>query len=385
MWTGDVSNSWSDEHNWFPKQVPVDGDTADFTGSAQSLTCNIDESTGIASIIMDSSWSKSEGTINVEADLTVTGDFTMVGGIFGGNGAVSIGGSGSTWTGGGQIDLGNGGFTNTGTLTLGSTDVAYGLGLAGPGTLTNNGTINVVGGTVLGLTNGASLDNVGGFDFTGDGSISESGGGTLTNTGTLEKTGGTGNSFLNVTTFNNTDGRDGKDRGCPGHRGPQPAAVAALPPAGLIHVGRLASDVVTQFSDHGVGGGGRLGGRGADLAGADGDAEHVGTKGFDLALAQAVVPGHQGQDALQAGALAAGGHPRGQPGAGGGSASGAGQAVKLVLGHFGPDLRQLQHLVAERLRVFPAQRVAAPAAARRLEAWVWSAGNRGRCWRPCPG
>jgi hypothetical protein len=200
MWTGAVSNSWSDEHNWFPKQVPVDGDTADFTGSAQSLTCNIDESTGIASIIMDSSWGPIGGTINVEADLTVTGDFVMASGRFGGNGAVTIDGSGSSAT-GADIVLGTGGFTNNGTLTTGSPD--SGFNVSGTGTLTNNGTINV-GPNGVQLFPNTTLNNVGTLDFTADAYISGTTG-TLTNTGTVEKTAGTGTSVISCP-FNSSGG-----------------------------------------------------------------------------------------------------------------------------------------------------------------------------------
>jgi hypothetical protein len=196
-WTGAVSNSWSDEHNWFPQQVPTDGDTADFSGSAaQSRICNIDESTGIASMIIESSWGNTGGTINVQADLTVTGDFLMASGTFGGDGAVTINGSGSSVI-GGTITLGNGGFTNNGTLALGLGNT---VGLQGTGTFTNDGTINEGSGD-LGTGPTVSVNNAGLFNLTADASIGD--GGTFTNTGTLEKTGGTGRSTINCTLNNN--------------------------------------------------------------------------------------------------------------------------------------------------------------------------------------
>ena len=71
----------------------------------------------IGTLDIDSTWG---GTITVNSALSVTGNFTLASGSFGGNGAVTIAGTASQWT-GGQIDVGSGGFTNTGTLSADTT------------------------------------------------------------------------------------------------------------------------------------------------------------------------------------------------------------------------------------------------------------------------
>jgi hypothetical protein len=203
-WTGGhagVDNNWTDSLNWSPQQVPGPGDTADFTGGASSIVCNIDQSATVASIIMDSAWATMGGTVNAQANLTVTGDFIMDGDIFEGNGAVTIGGSNSTW-GEGAILLGTGGLTNNGTLTMSGNKS---ISLGGTGTLTNNGTINEGLTSGMSINSGAVLNNTGTLDFTADASISNGGGGTITSTGTVEKTGGTGTSSITCA-LNSTGG-----------------------------------------------------------------------------------------------------------------------------------------------------------------------------------
>jgi hypothetical protein len=134
--------------------------------------------------------------------VSVTGNYTLASGSFGGSGAVTIGGSANKWT-GGQIDLGSGGFTNNGTLNADTT--GGNLVLTGAGTLTNDGTFTEAGTNSLVLENSATLSNAAGatFDLTDDGSVSQSGGGTFTNAGTLEKTAGTGASTIATTTLDN--------------------------------------------------------------------------------------------------------------------------------------------------------------------------------------
>jgi hypothetical protein len=202
-WTGAnhlIDNNWSDGSNWQGGVAPGAGDIANFTSAGtKSFTSNVDKSFHVAGITIDGTWN---GTINVNSSLSVSGNFSLASGTVAGNGAVSIGGSGSQWT-GGQIDLGTGGFTNNGTLTI---DYTHGsLILDSAGTFTNNGTINEA--TTLFLEDGATLSNAGGatYDFTNDANVSESGGGTLSNAGTVEKTGGTHTSFI-TSTFNNTGG-----------------------------------------------------------------------------------------------------------------------------------------------------------------------------------
>ncbi|HEV3025568.1 MAG TPA: hypothetical protein VGX76_24015, partial [Pirellulales bacterium] len=186
-WTGNnhlIDNNWSDGANWSLLAPPGTGDTALFNSSASSTTVNVDAVETIAALTADSTWG---GTINVNNALTVTGNFQLAGGTFGGSAAVSIAGSGSTWS-GGTLSVGSGGFTNQsgGTLTVSG---ASNLVLDGGGTLTNDGTIDDSMTAGLFIENGSTLANASGatFNFTADGNISQAGGGpdVLNNSGLL--------------------------------------------------------------------------------------------------------------------------------------------------------------------------------------------------------
>jgi uncharacterized repeat protein (TIGR03803 family) len=207
QWTGAnsaVDTNWSDGANWSLGTPPAAGQTVLFTNnsSVKGHTSTVDAgfTSAIGVLNIDSTWG---GTITVNSPLSVTGNFTLASGSFGGSGAVTIAGRASQWT-GGQIDLGAGGFTNTGTLSADTT--GGNLIVTGVGTLTNDGTIDEAGTKSLVLENSATLSSAGGatFDLTNNGSVSQSGGGTFTNAGTLEKTGGTGTSTIATTTLGNT-------------------------------------------------------------------------------------------------------------------------------------------------------------------------------------
>jgi uncharacterized repeat protein (TIGR03803 family) len=207
QWTGAnfaVDTNWSDGANWSLGTPPTTGQTALFTKNAtvKDFTATVDAgfTSAIGGLVIDSTWG---GTITVNSALTVTGNFTLGSGSFGGSGTVSIAGRSSQWT-GGQIDVGAGGFTNTGTL--GADTTGGNLVLSGGGTLTNDGMIDEAGTNSLLLKNTATLSNAGGatFDVTDNGSVSQSGGGTLTNAGTVKKTGGTGTSTIATTSLGNT-------------------------------------------------------------------------------------------------------------------------------------------------------------------------------------
>ena len=196
QWTGanyKVDTNWSDGANWSLGTPPTSGQTALFTNNStvKDFTATVDAGFTNSIAGLDSNWS---GTINVKSPLTVTGNYNMASGTLGGKGAVSIAGTGQ-WT-GGQINLGSGGFTNSGTLTVDTTN--GNLALVGTGTLTNNGTLTEEGTNALQLESGAKLYNAVGatFDFTKDSNVSQSGGGTFTNAGTLEKTGGSATSTI---------------------------------------------------------------------------------------------------------------------------------------------------------------------------------------------
>jgi uncharacterized repeat protein (TIGR03803 family) len=207
QWTGAnfaVDTNWSDGANWSLGAPPTPGLTVFFTNNSgvKDFTSTVDAAftSTIGALQIDGTWG---GTITVNSPLSVTGDLTLASGSFGGSGAVSIAGGASQWT-GGQIDVGSGGFTNTGTVNADTT--GGNLVLIGAGTLTNDGMIVEAGTNSVLLENGATLSNAAGatFDLADNGGVSQSGGGTLTSAGILQKTAGTGTSTIASTSLSNT-------------------------------------------------------------------------------------------------------------------------------------------------------------------------------------
>jgi uncharacterized repeat protein (TIGR03803 family) len=207
QWTGAnaaVDTNWSDGANWSLGTPPTASETALFTNNASvnSFTSTVDAgfTNAIGGLVIDSTWG---GTITVDSALTANGNFAMASGTLGGSGAVTVAGDAMRWT-GGEIDLGPGGFTNTGVLNINTQ--AGDLVLSGAGTLTNDGTITEAGKNSLVLENSATLDNAGGaiFDLIANRGVSQSGDGTFTNAGTLEKAGGTGTCTIATTSLDNT-------------------------------------------------------------------------------------------------------------------------------------------------------------------------------------
>ncbi len=149
----------------------------------------MDTSSSIASLTIDSTWG---GSISVSGSLTISGNLILASGTLGGNGAISVAGSASQFSGG---TLG-GNVTNAGTLAI-SGNVEY-LG----GTLTNTGTIDVTGSSdVYAYANNATINNQAGavFDFQSDGTVFNYYGyvnPTFNNAGTLEMTAGSGTSSV---------------------------------------------------------------------------------------------------------------------------------------------------------------------------------------------
>jgi uncharacterized repeat protein (TIGR03803 family) len=206
QWTGAnfaVDTNWSDGANWSLGTAPAAGQQVNFTNnpSVLSFTSTVDAgfTNTIGDLDIDSTWG---GTITANSALNVGGSLALASGSLGGSAAVTVAGSASDWT-GGQIVVGAGGFTNTGTFLADTT--AASLVVTGAGLLNNTGTMDEGGANSLELENNAVLSNAKGatFDITGSGSISQSGGGSVTNAGLLEKT-GTGISTIASTTLGNT-------------------------------------------------------------------------------------------------------------------------------------------------------------------------------------
>jgi hypothetical protein len=207
IWTGlsasmGGNSNWSTAGNWSLGHAPGPLDTVSFTSGAAFTTSTVDVPFTIASLTVDGTWG---GTIAVNADLTITGNYILASGMFDCAGTVTIAGSGSRWT-GGKINLGAGGFLNKGTLTMDTT--ASILTLDGDGVFTNRGTIKETGAQAVVLQNTfVSFINAAGalFDISSDASISEFfSGGPFVNAGTLKKSKGTGVSAIGVGSFSNT-------------------------------------------------------------------------------------------------------------------------------------------------------------------------------------
>jgi len=222
VWTGVDSASWSDGGNWSRGAPPGTSDVADFTNSGSGsslLSATLDGSTTISGLLIDGTWN---GTVTLEAPLTLTGtsqlssgtiDFSEdtsgsvpVLGSLSNSGTLTISGSNLLqWSAADTI-------SNSGTLDLSASAT---FALASGATLANSGTIDdQLGGSGFSI-DAATLNNepAGTFDFQADSTISFlSAAGTFENAGTLQKTAGTGVSVIDVN-FDNQGGTIEVDSG----------------------------------------------------------------------------------------------------------------------------------------------------------------------------
>jgi hypothetical protein len=206
VWFGDPSSttaSWSVGTNWSLGSAPAADDIAVFIISDQVYSPNVilDQDATIAGISFDDDWGAQGGTLQIDNDLVVNGDWQMASGTILGPGTTTINGDSSFWT-SGTINLGVGGFVNNGTWTMDTSLNNLVLNLAG--TLTNNGTIRLDGTNELLLERNAIVDNAvdGTFNFVSDSTINALFGGTLQNSGLLRKSSGVGTSTVSTTFFN---------------------------------------------------------------------------------------------------------------------------------------------------------------------------------------
>jgi hypothetical protein len=150
-----------------------------------------------------------------------------------------------------------------------------------------------------------------------------------------------------------------------GHADPQPAQRARRLPAGLVQVGVVARQRLTQPRHHRSQHPAGLGLEGADLPDAQRHAEQVLEEPLGLGLAQVSHPGQGDRGGLPPGAVAVGrdlvGHPSDR-----GVAVGTGERGEAVFGDLRSDLGQFPDRVAAGRLVRPAERDAADAA----EAWL---------------
>lgn len=173
--TGSDPNAWSNALNWVGG-VPGAGDTAAFPARFQITTCggnpvfapfdltaNVDRAFTVAAVTTDAAWN---GNVNVNNALTISNGLTLNSGAFGGNGALAIAGA-SRWT-AGQLNVGTGGLTNSGTLTIANPSL---VDLRGGGAVTNSGTITQTGAGSLRISDGSTLNNTGTYNILADASI----------------------------------------------------------------------------------------------------------------------------------------------------------------------------------------------------------------------
>jgi hypothetical protein len=125
-WTGlagDAMGAWSNPANWSTGKSPVAGDDVVFDGTGHNNTSTVDIGFEVAELTVESSWA---GTINVVSSLSVDAAFTLAGGTFGGNGAVTLGDmdGGTHAIQAGSVLIGSGGWTNEGQLRLGGSAIS---------------------------------------------------------------------------------------------------------------------------------------------------------------------------------------------------------------------------------------------------------------------
>jgi hypothetical protein len=210
-WTGAnhaVDNNWSDAANWSLGHAPGSGDIANFTsGGTQSFTSNVDTGFAmpVAGVTIDGTWG---GTINVNSNLAVTGNFSMASGTLAGPANVTVSGL-LTWSGGTMSGAGH--TQANGGMTLNSGNY---LKLDGR-TIDNAGVATwTSGGANIAAGNGAVWNNLAGstLDLHGDDPFYWNGAGALpqfNNAGTLEKSSGSNSSRFDPILVNNIGADNG--------------------------------------------------------------------------------------------------------------------------------------------------------------------------------
>jgi len=168
IWSGAVNSNWNNAGNW-SNGIPGMNDTAIFNNTAVRGTAVVDTAFTIMGLNIAGNWG---GTISVDHALSVTNGLNLGSGNFGGDGAMTIGGT-SEWSGGG-MSVGTGGLANNGTLTL---SLPGQMNLGGGGTLTNNGMIIHTGGGNVAFFNGTVLNNAlnGTYEFRADSTLFNNG------------------------------------------------------------------------------------------------------------------------------------------------------------------------------------------------------------------
>ena len=249
-WVNAAGGAWDVGSNWSTGTVPGAGDDAVInTTSAATVTIQGSDAESVHSLTTAASdtLALNGGSLAVGANSTLTGNFNLGGGTINvASGAVlTLAGTASTWSGGavsgslagsgsgtvsvGNFTVGTGGatfnfpgsmwqwnqgdtsinlngqtLTNTGTMGI-VPPPGWSATLAGPGTLANQGTINMTGSGATYFSNAAVLDNQAGgtLGFQAGSIGAGNNGGTLTNEGTITMTGTGSCSIGGIAVVNN--------------------------------------------------------------------------------------------------------------------------------------------------------------------------------------
>ncbi|MGC9940907.1 MAG: hypothetical protein ABSE48_03685, partial [Verrucomicrobiota bacterium] len=148
VWTNTAGGNWSLASNWNSHQVPTSSDTAIIT-NAGNYTVTLDVSSGVAGLVLGASGTVTTQvflingttfTLNGQATVNSNGVFNFTSGDLAGTAFIT-----------GTLNVQGGALNSGASLTVSNNGV---LNVEGPGTfniegpLTNNGTVNWLGGEV---------------------------------------------------------------------------------------------------------------------------------------------------------------------------------------------------------------------------------------------
>ena len=203
-WTGAVSTDWANAGNWNPSRVPAPSDSVCLPGTASDPAVDYSSGTSsVAEVTASRPLTISGGELDITdaAHPSTIAGLTMLGGVLGGAGDVTVTGS-WTWSGGRLTGTGTTTIPSGVTVTVTSTGACATL-VDGGRTLVNNGQLVFPGGSILCVGN-ALIRNAGTLTMQGDGAggwysavlYGSGGAGQVVNTGRIEKTGGSGTALI---------------------------------------------------------------------------------------------------------------------------------------------------------------------------------------------
>jgi T5SS/PEP-CTERM-associated repeat protein/autotransporter-associated beta strand protein len=197
-WDGETDTDWATATNWVGDVAPGNADIARVNTLTNAPVLTVDDT--VAQLLVG--FGATTGSMEISSGTLTTSSYVVVGNGNGGDGTLSLTGSGSLSNGGGKFLIGEqAGSTGSVTVnTTGSLTVSGELqvGSGGTGTFTHSaGTVSSGSWFVIGIGNGASgtYNQSGGTvnAATVNGQATVGGGGPNTGTGALNVSGGTFN------------------------------------------------------------------------------------------------------------------------------------------------------------------------------------------------